>query len=628
MLQSTPEIPDKRAVQFGVIFWLVFSVIAVALRGVRWEETYEHALVITRTVPYPEGHPFFIYCRNVFSGQSYLSALIMTIVDCPLLINGLRNVLQLSFCTVPVFLLGTCFSGNIRGGHLAVVLLLTGMHKGFQSYYPIETWPHFFATGQIGAGYALLILALLLLGGWRSAWFLLGLMPIVHVGQWPVIGLFAGLQWLWMLRRGDYPPVRQALLYFSMGVVPCVLFFFVQQHFHVPMPTTGAYFGEGDFGAIWAAYTERHDLHRAVPRAPFSRSVLAGGLVIAIATGMTLRKDGARTTAFRLLGFAVLLTSVVIGIWLIQRALEAHTPFLLIGWMPYRLMNHLAIVLVPLASGVLWREGSRGRGLIGLLLLYLLFMPLWHATLPESIFSRYAGNLDGLMFALCGGALAALWAKPAGDPKIALRVKLAAALPQVMLLGWLVFNYPFALATLLGGAMAWGVCWLVLRRWRPVSEMGLQCVLVALACGLLVCMVVRETRHREHLPRQPIHTQVAEWLDAHGEKDAMVVTPYWDVNWLAKIHRPILADYQTAHLMSYVPALAPSLKKMHEDVFGFVVDGDSGEPLASWPVRSAAEWRRLGDAYGFRYVLAPAEMDLHLERVLEGQPYDLYRVGP
>ncbi len=118
------------------------------------------------------------------------------------------------------------------------------------------------------------------------------------------------------------------------------------------------------------------------------------------------------------------------------------------------------------------------------------------------------------------------------------------------------------------------------------------------------------------------------WLDEHGESDAMIVTPYWDVNWLGKIRHPMLADYQTAHLMSYVPALAPALKKMHAEVFGLVVDGEAGPPLAEWSGRSVEEWRRLGEAYGFRYVLAPTEMELTLECVLEGRPYDLYRVGP
>ena len=71
-----------------------------------------------------------------------------------------------------------------------------------------------------------------------------------------------------------------------------------------------------------------------------------------------------------------------------------------------------------------------------------------------------------------------------------------------------------------------------------------------------------------------------------------------------------------------------TLKKMHEDVFGFTLDGDTGPPLAPWPGRTPEEWRRLANSYGFDYILAPTEMALQLERVLEGEPYNLYQIAP
>ncbi|MBL7648918.1 MAG: hypothetical protein JNK74_22305 [Candidatus Hydrogenedentes bacterium] len=633
MTETYLQIREKRCLWAGALFWVVFSVVAVALRGVRWEETWEHALVITRAVPYPEGHPFFIYCRNVFSGQSYLSALMLSLWDSPLLINGLRNVAQLSFCTVPVYLLGMRFSGSAWGGHLAATLVLFGVHQGFQSYYPIESWPHFFATGQIGAGYALLVFGLLLLNGWRSVWFLLGLMPMVHVGQWPVIGLFAGIQWLWALRNREYARARQAVGWFVVGMTPCVIFLAVQRQFHVSMPLAGAYFAEGDAHAIWSAYTGLHDLHRAVPRDSFLKSVLAAGAVLLVAGLNGMRpglEDGPRRVLFQTFGFALLLSGVVVSIWLVHQVLGGGAPFALIGWMPYRLMNHLAILLVPLVVGVLWRGRAGGRGLLALVLLYALLLPLWRTLQPPEIFVRYGGNLEGLIFALCGGAIAS--AVAARDGKIVVWGVLRLPAIQLLLLAvvaaFLQNFYPFALAGMLGGALVWGVCEGLVRLWPSLERPWLHCGTIALGTALLVSLVVRETRHREHLALQPIHQQVANWLDEHGEADAMLVTPYWDVNWLGKIRHPILADYQTAHLMSYVPALAPALKKMHTEVFGFVVDGETGPPLAGWPGRSVEEWRRLGEAYGFEYVLAPTEMELTLERVLEGRPYDLYRVEP
>ncbi len=259
--------------------------------------------------------------------------------------------------------------------------------------------------------------------------------------------------------------------------------------------------------------------------------------------------------------------------------------------------------------------------------LFLLFQPFWYLT------GDHARWLPLATFWLPMLLLAFLFLVPVvfrrrqSDTQVSMGASAKAKLLAVVA-AFLQNFYPFALAGMLGGALMWGVCEGLVRYWPRLERPWLHCGTLALGIALLVSLLVRETRHREHLPLQPIHQQVANWLDEHGESDAMIVTPYWDVNWLGKIRHPMLADYQTAHLMSYVPALAPALKKMHAEVFGFVVDGETGPPLAEWPGRSVEEWRRLGEAYGFRYVLAPTEMKLTLERVLEGQPYDLYRVGP
>lgn len=604
----------------GVLFWGVLSVAAVALRGVRWEETWEHALVITRAVPYPEGHPFFQYCRNVFSGQSYLSALLLKLIDCPILLNGYRNVLQLAFCTLPVFLLGARFGRSAWGGHLAVVFVLAGLHQGFQSYYPIESWPHFFATGQIGAGWAVLIFALLLGGGWRVPWLFLGLMPLVHIGQLPVIGLFTGVLWLRALWHRDFERVRRAVLWFGVGLVPCVVFFAIQRQFHVTPPVEGAYAVAGDPWPIWRAYTALHDLHRAVPREPFFKSLLGAMLLLSVACLWTAARGRRAVSAKYTALFGVLVTGITCAIWLSQRALGDGAPFLLIGWMPYRLMNHLAIVLVPLCAGLLWRDPSRaGRLVLAVAAIQLVAIPIWGQVVPEALFARYVDNREGVIFFLCGAALAS--ALPLVCTR---RVPWSIPCLLTVVLAW---TYPFALAGVVAGGAAWCGARLAVRRLAPLrrAASGLACVAGVL---LLVMLLAREYRDRDHLGVQPIHGEVAAWLSNAGEADAMIVTPYWDEKWLGKIRHPVLADYQTAHLMSYVPSLAPGLKKLHEEVFGFVIDGPTGPPLSPWPGRDGETWRALGRAYGFRYVLAPSEITLQLEQVLEGQPYDLYRVFP
>ncbi len=672
------QIANSRSLCYGTFAWVAFSIIAVAIRGVRWEETYEHALIITRLAPYPEGHPCFQYCRNVFSGQSYLSALLLHFIDSPLLINGLRNVLQLVFCTVPVFLLGARFSGKARYGHIAVVLVLLGIHRGLQSYYPIESWPHMYAIGQIGTGYALLVLALLLYGCWRAVWLLLGLMVAIHVGQLPIIGAVAGVQWLRYLYQGNRQRVVQALGYFSLGLVPCILLFAVMTRLHVPLPTEGAYAATGDIHAIWAAYTERYDLHRGFARLnPFWKSWIGVVLVLFLAG---LRAFGERQRAIvsthgtektPLLGgaggglmlpskegnietlappistcseqcnsnwlqdhgwvglYGVILSVVVGGIWLIHQAMGGDIPFLLLGWMPYRLTNHLAILLIPLAIGIL-AQTPPGRDrplyaprvfLFGVLL-WLAMAPLWNAVLPEALYTRYAGNLDTSLWLLSGGALitAIHHYRKDGGPLLAPLLLTGTGIAV------LVYLSPYAAVI---GLVGMTTCGLLLWAEALCERMGpIEKYLAIASVILLMGSLIQQAAARQHLPVHPLQQEVMEYLADRGESDAMLVLPYWDVAWLAKTRHPVFADYQTAHHMTYMRSLAPSLKKMHADIYGFSVDGDAGTPLAPWPKRSAAEWRTLAEAYEFDYVLAPSEMALALTPVLKSHPYTLYRAVP
>lgn len=634
MQPSPAHTVSKHDLFYGSFAWVVFSVVAVALRGVRWEETYEHALIITGTVPYPAGHPCFIYCRNVFSGQSYLSALLLYVIDSPLLINGYRNVLQLAFCTVPVFLLGTRFSGRTFYGHIAVVLVLAGIHQGLQSYYPIESWPHMYAIGQIGTGYALLVFALLLYGCWRSVWLLLGLMVAIHIGQLPIIGAIAGIQWLIACYRGDRVRVVQALGYFSLGVLPCVLFYVFQRTFlHVPLPTENAYAATGDIHAIWAAYTEHYDLHRGFARLnPFWKSWI-GVVIVLFLAGMGASRMGRPSLSTRdhrwTAGYGALLAGVVGCIWILHQGLGGDIPYLMLGWMPYRLTNHLAILLVPLALGVLaqtptdksWRPFAP-QVFVFLVLLWMASQPAWQLLLPEILYIRYIGNSDAALWLLCGGALAAAW-HTLNFHRGRLLVSGLLLGIGALVLGWL---SPFALAVTLAGFMA---CSLLLRYEKFCEIAGpvkaYQCIALV---TLFVLLLLKQGGHREHLPIRPLQQDVVAYLAEQGESEAMLVPPYWDVAWLARTRHPIFADYQAAHHMTYIPALAPALKKMHAEVYGFTVDGPSGTPLAPWPDRSPGAWERLGEAYGFRYILAPSEMTLHLPPVLEGQPYNLYRVVP
>lgn len=617
-----------RGLAVGAAFWLVFSVVAVALRGVRWDETWEHALVITRMAPYPEGHPMYLYCRNVFSGQSYLSALILWCFDAPLIINGLRNVAQLAFCAAPVFLIGARLGGGPLAGHLSTVFVLAGVHRNFQSYYPIETWPHFYSVGQIGLGYALLALACLLHGWWRAAGLLIGLMPAVHMGQIPAIAMVAGLIAMAAWTGGDGTPLRRGATGLGIGLFLSLFFFLGYRQFHAPLPDAGAYAAEGDARAIWLDYSKAYDLHRFTPRLnPFWKSMIGAGMALSVVSAAApafrcrFARDASGYAGVRL--YVLIVIALTGSIWVLQRALGDGVPFLLIGWMPYRLTNHLAVLLLPIAVGVLARSRT-GLLLTGGLLVYAILDPVWAAILPEPWYVRYAGNPELIVFVLFGAALAAAHGRAIRHGRMAwwgasFSVALAPAL------AWL---YPFGFAAAAAGSIGWGLArWTVLRGVR-IGQAARRRVVVAVGLLLLGALTLREWRGREQLPLHPLQARVAEHLAEADDASGMIVTPWWDIQWLGRTRHPILADYQTAHLMTYMPGLAPAIRKLHLDVFGHVLDGVSGPPLADWPTRTPEEWARLGRDYGFMWVLSPSELPLQLDLAFEGEPYNLYRVTP
>ena len=50
-----PRLPKR--FWWGCALWVAFSVVAMLLRGVRWDENFEFAQAMTGQVPYPDGHP-------------------------------------------------------------------------------------------------------------------------------------------------------------------------------------------------------------------------------------------------------------------------------------------------------------------------------------------------------------------------------------------------------------------------------------------------------------------------------------------------------------------------------------------------------------------------------------------
>lgn len=196
---SELSVRDRRGlcIALGGLAWVAFAIVAVLLRGVRLEESYEFAQVLLGRIRYPEGHPLALHVRNTFTMQTYVSALLMLLSPSPGWVCGVRNVLYVVAKTLPCYLLGVGLSRRIVTGHLAAILAFL-CAQGFTCAYQSSAWPIISTNGVIGLGFPLAALGLLAMGALGSAYFMIGVMPAVHLGQTLPLFLVAGVHMVYL----------------------------------------------------------------------------------------------------------------------------------------------------------------------------------------------------------------------------------------------------------------------------------------------------------------------------------------------------------------------------------------------------------------------------------------------
>ena len=271
-LTDPSKAPVARALR-GILTVALYVVLAVVLRGVRWDETYEHAQIIAGQVRYPPGHPLALYVHNAFSFQTFLSGLVLKLGGGAGVLCGMRNILFLAGSIAPVYLLAAGLSRSVLAGLMAAALALQGIMLEFDGSYPTAVWPVLYSNGHIGGAAALLGLCALVFGWWRTAFFLVGVLPCIHVGQWPPLAgvtLVYGLHAAWRARRGEADQLMGAgaapyLGYTLLGLACTVLFWAVHRQGVLPLPESGPFAARAGAEAVWRGYTALHDPHRAFP---------------------------------------------------------------------------------------------------------------------------------------------------------------------------------------------------------------------------------------------------------------------------------------------------------------------------------------------------------------------------
>lgn len=607
----------------GLFFWMLVGALGVALRGVRWEEGFERAQALLGVVPYPDGHPLRLYAWNAFSIHYYSSALLLRLTDSALLVCGLRNLLCAWGALLPLYLLGSLLARRALAGHLAALLILGNAHAFFRSYYSNDVWPFMFTSGELGLAWALLCVCAFAGRRWRLAFFMTMAMPVVHVGQLPpVLGLaLLMLAWLAWRERQQLRPALQGLL---GGLAVTALFGVVYLLLRQPLPDEGGYSSAADVLDTWKRFTYYEDIHRRPvlpPRfGPFWHSVL--GMVAALTLGglwlWSARARGERVHGLAVLMLYAAIASTAVGIaWSTQQWLGMDTPYLVIGWLPYRLTNHVAIVLLVLVAII----NLSGRQVAVALAAasWLAARPLLAFVLPETFHSRYVMPSEGPLFLLIGGAMLAV---ARGVPARHAQTSL------LILAGWcaLAFATPFLAACALLGILLAALEGAVSPHSIGAWLRRLATLLPALGLLAVAGMLFHEYQHRQHLPRSPFEMEMRRFFETEDNPTGLLLAPFWTLNYQEKTGQPVFATFETPLLTPYIRELGPVIEKMVGDAYGIQWGQPWNYDLSPWTRRSPEEWRRLRTTYGIAYVLSPEAFPLELDPVLRGEGLVLYRV--
>lgn len=628
---------------WGVVFWIAFSALIVLLRGVRWDEHWDLAQVILGRIHYPPDHFLSIWTRQVRNAPILISTALAWLTPGPGAVNGFRNILWLLSATLPPYLVGVVLTRRPLCGHVAALFVLFGLYVTFDANYPLYAWPAYFSNGHIGMGYALAAFALLLAGKWRMAAFLIGFMPTVHIAHLPPVAVAALAMAAWRWRKGrDMAVLGRALPWALPGAAVCVILWLLPTG--VEAPQSGPYAGTGDWEPIVQAYMAQAT-HWAAPgvTADFVNSnfILAATLLLAAGAARGSLSNSEERDSW--IAISVYIASCALAVWgmmILQTVFGDRLPYLLVAAMPYRLANHAAVLAIPILAAILLAPKRNagappwaGYGLVALALLHESIKHFVGPALSPALYNRYLADGDGTVYALAGAAAVL----------VAVRFKRDTRWIAVWACLWITvlavtgMKHQFGVACFVSGtviaALATFVTTVGRRSDTKGNDSGVPRRIVALAATMAcVLIVVQEIRYREMLPVADFDQRIARYLEQQGDTGAMLAAHPFEHRIQSRTGHPVLFDGASADSMVYTPALAPSIQKISEDLYGirFHPQMEPGAPSWDevWRGRPREIWLELGQNYGFSYVLSPDGVQLDLDVCLSDPKGTLYRIPP
>lgn len=603
---------------------------AVAVRGIRWDEGYEHAQILSGQVLYPAEHPLPYYLSRAFSLQTHGLAWLMMAGAGPVIVNGLRNVLFLLATLLPPYLFAAHLTGRVVWGFAAALIFLQGAYLEFDGSYPLAVWPQLYSNGPIGGGFALLTLYLGLAGYGRAAALCFGLLPAIHLGQFPPLLALAPIG-VWYYWRQDSRAHWTHPFHWLVIGLQITLMLGLYLRFVVDAPPLQVVPDPAEVESIWRAYTFQLDPHRQFP--PGNGHILMAGTLL-LGALLSLRQDDApaRWMVRGLTLFSVVTAGTVWTIMGLHALLGEDLPRLFIVWMPYRLINLLPPVCLVLSVYAISRLRAQvALTLLGGAMAFGIAQPWLAHLLPEAINQRYVSGGEAVAFGLWGAAMM-------GAFRAWQRAAVATAIGVALLLPF--HSFGGACVVLAAGVVL--ACRVLLRAPAvDATEVSLptprtHVAFATLAVVLAGALLAHQYQYRQLLPRTAVTQYLADEsarraeLDTERNRRYTVLTPPGTYGIQAQSNMALAWDAATMSLISYVPELGPEIQRRYLSLYG--VDpfqpGSEGQPdwRAVWRTREPKQWVRVAERYGISLIVAPADIPLAKGAGHDFGEYQVYRL--
>ena len=577
-----------------VLSVLIFSGLAGFCLGVvnsTWQASVETGQVLAGIVRYPPGNPYYIYHLKAFSLLNQISALLLWFCRCErglsILTSGLLGMV--SFWAVGATILA--ISRSVAVSVIGVIFIYFSNHLGDGAMYPIALLGYDHTYGILGLSLAVLTMALVGNGAYRSAMFCMGLAPCIHL-PWAIWLIFIvllaclfDLDFAREVSRKHYPYLMAGLLIsaLSLGFQFC----FMQD-----LPTLAPQIKKQYLDAFvkyWCSH--RRKLFSELFRDEIHSTWLAVTCCsLSVALCYTCPRLTTRNGPLRLMLRMIFISGVgALAAGVITEIPPERVPAWLSILMVGRYINLNNVVLAALMIGVFTANRMRS---------YATNYNLFALFLITALFNRHVEvRVPALIFPLIWFAYVSYSgvSPPPKKPMMSQRTHRISyeVLISLVLILFLAVFVPY-------------------DKYREKF----------LSCGIASRNLFTDDKNRE-------------FYEEVSARDGLLIISQEFRLVPAKTRRPILIDAQNVNFIVYALESAPQVNDILRGVYGvdlFKPPHDRNVQVPGrfykelWEKRTIEEWREIGEKFGATDILVEAGWRLSLPIVVRNETMTLYEI--